>query len=177
MREFCKWDPQIFREKFNPRHESARGAGWEVKNVRIPLWGELARIPCSRVDVPVVTRIYLQGASNFLHQKDAVPGSEVGKGEALVDLQPRRQGSSGCLSNALSIQKGLESGLLKSKPNHERETVHKEKKAAMGRREPCFSNQSFQKEICGQEWLPMRTAFLGMTENVSLRRKWRWPPK
>lgn len=108
MREFCKWDPQNFGEKFNLRHESARGAGWEVKSVRIPLWGELARIPCSRVAVPVVTRIYLQGASNFLHQKDAAPGSAVGKGAALVDLEPRRQGSSGCLSNALSIQKGLE---------------------------------------------------------------------
>lgn len=108
MREFCKWDPQNFGEKFNLRHESARGAGWEVKSVRIPLWGELARIPCSRVAVPVVTRIYLQRASNFLHQKDAAPGSAVGKGAALVDLEPRRQGSSGCLSNALSIQKGLE---------------------------------------------------------------------
>ena len=80
MREFCKWDPQNFGEKFNLRHESARGSGWEVKSVRIPLWGELARIPCSRVAVPVVTRIYLQRASNFLHQKDAAPGSAVGKG-------------------------------------------------------------------------------------------------
>lgn len=48
--------------KFNPRHKSAGRAGWEVKNVRIPSWGELARIPSSRVDVLVVTRIYLQGA-------------------------------------------------------------------------------------------------------------------
>lgn len=62
MREFCKWDPQNFGKKFNPRHKSAGRAGWEVKNVRIPLWGELARIPSSRLDVPVVTRIYLQGA-------------------------------------------------------------------------------------------------------------------
>ena len=62
------------------------------------------------------------------------PGPAVGNGEALVDLEPGRQGCSGCLSNTLSIYKSLEYGLLKSKPNHERETVQKKKKAATGQK-------------------------------------------
>lgn len=73
-------DPQNFGGKFNPRHKS-EPEGWVGKwrMWESRLGGELARVPASRVDVPVVIRIHLQGAMDFLYCKDVAPGPAVGK--------------------------------------------------------------------------------------------------
>ena len=54
------------------------------------------------------------------------PWLDPQRGKRIV-LEPQRQSSSGCISNALSIQKGLQEGLLKSKPKPWKRNCTKEK--------------------------------------------------
>lgn len=160
MGKFCRRDPQNFGGKFNPRHKS-EPEGWVGKwrMWESRLGGELARVPASRVDVPVVIRIHLQGAMDFLYCKDVAPGPAVGKWEALV--RPTRRGENRFgtpkagqpwLPQQCSLHSewtSARSSVVKTKPRKSSCTKEKES-GQLGRREPHTSRKPFQKGVCGQ---------------------------
>lgn len=150
---------KLWREIQSQTQKWAWGVGWEVENVGIRLGGELARVPASRVDVPVVIRIHLQGATDFLYCKDVAPGPAVGKWEALVGRTRRGENRFGTpkagqpwLPQQCSLHSEWTSArpsVVKTKPRKSSCTKEKES-GQLGRREPHTSRKLFQKGVCGQ---------------------------
>lgn len=115
---FCKWDPQNFGEEFNPRQTQklwrgmlrgeecenslVRGAG---KNSFLQGWCPLGNknLPPGGHPTSCTRKMWLQGQQ----WESERPWLDPQRGKRIV-LEPQRQSSSGCISNALSIQKGLE---------------------------------------------------------------------